>query len=194
MFYHKQRNFSVLARRCTSTMTFQARQHFCHLRTVSGLEGALCACPRALSALGSSQRLRKCWGQLCVHSLSTQGLTSPPIGTPANLLAPASPFFGGSVQLIMIPVSSAAVKMCAHNTYAVGFSHSGKDNKPHFCFDQLLSSGTNRGMVSFEERFCSRSGRCGTGCRALDHRASETKEVFRQQAASGERQRGGWDL
>lgn len=92
-FYRKHRNFSVLVRQCTSTATFQARQHFCHLRTVSGWEGAPSACPPALSALGSSQRLRKCWGQRCIHLLSMQGQSFPPTKTPANLLAPAKSFF-----------------------------------------------------------------------------------------------------
>lgn len=49
-------------------------------------------------------------------------------------------------------------------------------------------------MIAFGKRFCSRSGRCRTGCKALDHRVSGTKELFEQQAASRESQRGGWDL
>lgn len=43
----------------------------------------------------------------------------------------------------MIPISSAAVRMGAHIRYTVGFSDTGKYNKPHFCLDQLLSSGTS---------------------------------------------------
>jgi len=128
---------------CTNTVTFQARQCFCLGQThISGSEGAMHACPWARCASGASQRLQKCWGQLCVHSLSAQGQSFPPIGTAANLLAPAKPFFWRQCA-ITIPVSSAAVKTGAHDRYTVGFSDTGKYNKSHFCFDQLLSLGTN---------------------------------------------------
>lgn len=46
-------------------------------------------------------------------------------------------------------------------------------------------------MIAFGKRFCSRSERCEAGCGALDHKVSETKEAFGQQAASRESQRQG---
>lgn len=135
------RNFSKPVRHCTATVTFWAKHVSAifvwwayHHRVHDHM----------LSLLGALLKGFRAVGVCSVSCPQPQSLLF--VGTPDNLLTTAKLYFWRHLDTTL--GSSAAMKVSAHVICAVKFSDTGKCDKPHLCFKQLLSSGANWGTIT----------------------------------------------